>query len=86
MNFETNRVAIEAIHKHKIRARQDPRVPIELNLTIVDWGRQILPRSHGNDRIDGDIKAHYGLQGRTLFAQMLLHNLLSREKYQGRHG
>ena len=82
MNFETNRVAIEAIHKHKIRARQDPRVPIELNLTIVDWGRQILPRSHGNDRIDGDIKAHYGLQGRTLFAQMLLHNLLSREKYQ----
>ena len=47
------------------------------NITIVDWGTVISKRSFRHERIAGDIKAHYGLQARLLFAQQLLHELLA---------
>jgi hypothetical protein len=46
------------------------------NMTFVDWGSQIYPRSFKATRIKGDIKPHYGLEARTLLAQMLMHELV----------
>jgi hypothetical protein len=52
------------------------------NITVVDWGTVISKRSYGNERITGDIKPHYGLEARLLFAQQLLHELLAAEQWQ----
>jgi hypothetical protein len=46
------------------------------NLTLVDWGTVISRRSENEKRISGDIKNHYGLEGRLLFAQQLMHSLI----------
>jgi hypothetical protein len=54
----------------------------ELNLTFVDWASVIVKRSYGIDRIHGDMGAHYGLEARLLFLQMLMHELVSREQQQ----
>jgi hypothetical protein len=45
------------------------------NITYVDWGEEIWPRSNGEDRIKGDIDAHYGLEARLLFLQLLMNEL-----------
>jgi hypothetical protein len=45
------------------------------NITYVDWGTEIWPRSNGENRIKGDIDAHYGLEGRLLFLQLLMNEL-----------
>ncbi len=47
------------------------------NFTVVDWGSVISKRSFGGKRIHGDLKVHYGLEARQLFAQQLLHELLA---------
>lgn len=52
------------------------------NLTVVDWGTIMAQRSHGSERITGDLMAHYGLEARLLFAQQLLHELLAEEKWR----
>jgi hypothetical protein len=52
------------------------------NITVVDWGTVISKRSYGNERIAGDMKPHYGLEARLLFAQQLLHELLAAEQRQ----
>lgn len=49
-------------------------------MVLVDWGRQIYPRSIGDQRIVGDLAAHYGLEARTLFAQMLTHALIKHKR------
>lgn len=49
------------------------------NFTVLDWGTVISKRSFGGERIAGDIKPHYGLEARLLFAQQLLHHLLALE-------
>ena len=49
------------------------------NLTLVDWGSVIFKRSFGVDRIEGDIPPHYGLEGRLLFIQQLMHELKKAE-------
>ena len=41
------------------------------HMHLVDWGKQILPRSLDSDRIKGDMKPHWGIEARTLNAQML---------------
>lgn len=45
------------------------------NITYVDWGSEIAPRSIGGDRIQGDMPAHYGLEARLLFLQLLMNEL-----------
>jgi len=50
------------------------------NMTLVDWGSNIVKKSFGQNRIVGDIHAHYGLGARLLFAQQLLHELLVAEQ------
>lgn len=45
------------------------------NMTLVDWATVIEKRSY-EERIDGDIKPHYGLQARLLFGQQLLYQLI----------
>ncbi len=47
------------------------------NFTVVDWGSVISKRSFEERRIQGDIKGHYVLDARQLFAQQLLHELLA---------
>jgi len=49
------------------------------NVTVVDFGSVIAKRSFGEDRINGDSARHYGLEGRLLFGQQLLHELLAAE-------
>ncbi|KAL7464194.1 hypothetical protein ACHAXS_004531 [Conticribra weissflogii] len=49
------------------------------NVTVVDFGSVIAKRSFGEDRINGDTTRHYGLEGRLLFGQQLLHELLAAE-------
>jgi hypothetical protein len=44
-------------------------------MTLVDWATVIEKRSY-EERIDGDIKPHYGLQARLLFGQQLLYQLI----------
>lgn len=51
--------------------KENPRA----RLSYVDWGGAMKPRSFGGDRIRGDIKAHYGLEARVVFAQMLTNHL-----------
>merc|ERR1712157_427510 len=46
---------------------------LKLNFIILDWSSVIEKRSFNNERIHGDIKAHYGLEARLLFCQQLLH-------------
>jgi hypothetical protein len=48
------------------------------NMVLVDWGEGIYKRSFPPLRIKGDLKPHYGLEARTLMAQMLTHELISR--------
>lgn len=50
------------------------------NMVLVDWGSVIRMRSNDRDRIEGDIKAHYGLEARLLFCQQLLHQLRLADK------
>ena len=42
---------------------------------VYDWSKQMRARSFGADRIVGDLKAHFGLEARTLNSQMLTHAL-----------
>jgi hypothetical protein len=46
------------------------------NIGLVDWGGVMKHRSFGKDRIKGDHPAHYGLEGRTLYIQQLMHELV----------
>jgi hypothetical protein len=48
------------------------------NLTYVDWGGAIHPRSFGKARITGDLKAHYGVEARYVLVQMITNQLASR--------
>lgn len=45
------------------------------NLTFVDWQNVIAKKSFGDERIEGDIPPHYGLEARLLFLQQLFHHL-----------
>ena len=46
------------------------------NVGLVDWGSVMAHRSFGEDRIEGDHPAHYGLEARTLYIQQLMHELV----------
>jgi hypothetical protein len=48
------------------------------NLTYVDWGGAIQPRSFEEARIAGDIRAHYGIEARYVLVQMITNQLASR--------
>ena len=43
------------------------------NMYLLDWGKQMEPRSVGNDTISGDMSPHWGLPARLLFGQMATH-------------
>jgi hypothetical protein len=48
------------------------------NLTFVDWGGAVYPRSFGKSRIEGDMRPHYGLEARYVLVQMITNQLASR--------
>jgi hypothetical protein len=48
------------------------------NLTYVDRGGAVYPRSFGKARIAGDIKPHYGLEARYVLVQMITNQVASR--------
>jgi hypothetical protein len=48
------------------------------NLTYVDWGGAVYPRSFEGARIEGDMKPHYGLEARYVLVQMITNQLASR--------
>ena len=49
------------------------------NLTLVDWGGVMYPRSYKDVRIEGNSPTHYGIEGRLLFIQQLTHELVKSE-------
>lgn len=72
-----NRMALDFV--------QNKSVLMSSNGTIglVDWGAAIFPRSFSTEKIPGDLGAHYGLEARSLMAQMTtqqLQNILVRFK------
>ena len=48
---------------------------IDHRITYVNWGAAVEPRSHGSQRIQGDIPAHYGLEPRLVLIQMIANQL-----------
>jgi hypothetical protein len=51
-----------------------------MHMYLVDWGKQLLPRSWGTDRNDGDMGPHWGLAARLLGIQMVTHALYVMEE------
>lgn len=50
-------------------------------VSYVDWGQAMLPRLYPKEkRIAGDINAHYGLEARLTFVQMLMNHLVERDR------
>jgi hypothetical protein len=41
----------------------------------VDWGGAVIHRSFGDERIEGDIWTHYGLEARLVAVQMVANQL-----------
>ena len=51
------------------------------SVSYLDWAQAMIPRLYPQEnRISGDIDAHYGLEGRLSFVQMLLNHLLERDR------
>lgn len=46
---------------------------------LIDFGKVILPRSLNDSRIEGDLRPHWGVEARTLFAQMLTHAVITND-------
>jgi hypothetical protein len=61
--------------KNRIDSLRTRSSTLTKNLAYIDWGTAIWSRSTGEDRIEGDIPVHYGLQARLLFLNMLVHEL-----------
>lgn len=50
-------------------------------LTVLDWATIMYPRSNPHkDRIRGDMEAHFGLEARIVFLQMLMNHLVERDR------
>ena len=69
--FEMNEKAMDQIDEIRLGANKTN------NLTYVDWGGAIRPRSYGIQRISGDNKAHYGLEARYALIQMISNQFAS---------
>jgi hypothetical protein len=74
--LEMNKRAMDKIDEITLELRRNES--ITSNLTYVDWGGAILPRSIGKERIDGNVKAHYGLVPRLVLIQMITNHISSR--------
>jgi len=74
--FDMQQSKDDARSPQKMQERQQDQKNRD-NITIVDWGTVISKRSFHHERIVGDLRAHYGLQARLLFAQQLLHELIA---------
>ena len=70
--FEMNEKAMDQIDEIRSGANKTN------NLTYVDWGGAIRPRSYGTERINGDLPPHYGLEARYALVQMISNQLASR--------
>lgn len=45
-------------------------------LTYINWDAAMTPRSFGQERITGDVKAHYGAVARIVLIQMLTNHVV----------
>jgi len=63
-----NRHAMDRIDQY---AMEYQKRGIQSNFTYVNWGGAIEPRSRSPERIQGDIKPHYGLEPRLVLVQMI---------------
>lgn len=71
--MEMNRRAIAFIDEFNANQR-----PVLSNLTYMDWGKTMETKSHGAERLSGDMKAHYALEARVLQVQMLTNIMYER--------
>jgi len=67
---------------HNIEQIETAALPARSNLTYVDWGGAMFPRSFGDQRISGDNGASYGPEAHHMLVQMVTNHLALRE---GRH-
>jgi hypothetical protein len=74
--LEMNKRAMDKIDEIALELRRNES--ITSNFTYVDWGGAIFPRSIGKERINGNVKAHYGLVPRHVLIQMITNHLGSR--------
>lgn len=72
-NYETTRVMHEVAREWF--ERNQP-----IHMYLVDWGKQVIPRSWGTDRNEGDMMPHWGLAARLLGIQMVTHALYVMEE------
>jgi hypothetical protein len=72
---EMNRNAMDQIEEIASGVSHGPSSASDL--TYVDWGGAIHPRSFGIERITGDMKPHYGLEPRHVLVQMITNQLAS---------
>ena len=78
--FDSNHVSGNEVLK-EINKRAMDQIDVfnsmhpESNITYIDWGAEIWPRSNGKDRINGDLRSHYGLEARLLLIQLLMNSL-----------
>jgi hypothetical protein len=74
--LEMNKRAMDKIDEITLDLRRNES--ITSNLTYVDWGGAIFPRSIGKERINGNVNAHYGLVPRHVLIQMITNHISSR--------
>jgi hypothetical protein len=55
------------------------------NLTYINWGGAVKPRSLGEERIYGDNKAHYGIEPRLVIIQQITNFLQDRGFFDLQH-
>ena len=77
VNEACNMQAKSYIDQHQLSSRA---MGVASNLTYVDWGKAIKPRSKLMDRIKGDNNFHYGFEGRYQYIQMLINALVEHDK------
>lgn len=73
--FPKARKAVDDLNAHVIGRIHQMSHP---NLTYIDWGAAVYDRSFGENRIAGDIDAHYGLEPRLVAIQMLANHMIEK--------
>jgi hypothetical protein len=75
--FQVNTHVVDQIDSIATRLQQENNTVS--NLTCINWAEAIFPRSFGSERIAGDTDAHYGLEARLAFIQIITNHLASRQ-------
>jgi hypothetical protein len=71
VTLSMNEKAMDLIDSFSMARQQQSSTNAVSNLTFIDWGGALLTRSFGDDRIEGDMVPHYGVEARHAALQMI---------------